>query len=569
MVYGGTASGVITAVAAAREGLSVALLEPRRNLGGMVSGGLGQTDVGQHPELIGGYAREFFENVSRFYGREFMRKFNQNIKQRADLGDVGWYFEPHVAEKVFNDMAKAAGVEVFYNSRLRQKSGVLKVGTRITEIRLEDSERFTGEIFVDASYEGDLMAQSGVSYTWGRESIRVYHESLAGVRPETPNHNFATTGAASLGVRISAYDMHGKLLLGIYPGPKGSAGEGDRKVQAYNFRICLTNDKAKKLPYPRPKNYQPLRYELLLRLLKAFVEKNGRSPHMNELVIVSKLPNDKTDINNRGPFSTNDLNMSWEYPNANYRRRTEIWQDHVDYVQGFLYFLSTDSRVPHDLQDEVNEYGLAKDEFVDNNHWPPQLYIREARRMVGDFVMKQRDIQGEGREKADVIGMGAYNSDSHNVQRLATPDGYVENEGNMEVPVEPYQIPYRVILPKRREATNLLVPVCLSASHVAYSTLRMEPQYMIIGHAAGLAAKMAIQNGSAVQDVNAKALSAKLWSQGAILESKPATSQPRVKVKPSRSINQYGFGLAWFGYCATLKQSSRIKITRIRCEVAA
>jgi hypothetical protein len=514
VVYGGTAGGVVMAVAAAREGLKVALVEPRRNLGGMVSGGLGETDISPTPGVIGGYSLEFFGRVSRHYGRDVARKFNAEIG-RARFGDAGWYFEPHVAEGIFKEMIKEAGVTVFYNHRLRERGGVRKKGTRITEIRTENGATFAAAIFADATYEGDLMAQAKVSYTWGREPSAQYDESLAGVRAETPRHNFST-----MGVRVSPYDEKGKLLPGVHPGPKGKPGDGDRKVQAYNFRVCLTKVKENQLPYPRPQSYDPHRYELMARLLKALVEKNGRAPKMNEIMIVSPMPNGKTDINNRGAVSTNNVNMSWGYPEGDYKTRARIWQDHVDYVQGFFYFLANDSRVPKDLQVEVNSYGIPKDEFADNNHWTHQLYVREARRMVGDFVMTQRDIQTE-RTKPDVIGMGSYNSDSHNVQRVPTPDGYTENEGNMEVPVQPYQIPYRVLLPKRAEATNLLVPVCFSASHVAYSTLRMEPQYMILGQAAGVAAKMAIDKQVAVQDVDAKALTAKLGAQKAVTEWTP------------------------------------------------
>jgi hypothetical protein len=233
-----------------------------------------------------------------------------------------------------------------------------------------------------------------------------------------------------------------------------------------------------------------------------------------------KMPKGKTDTNNNGPFSTDYIGGNWDYPEANYATRARIWQAHVDYIQGFLYFLANDPQVPVPLHDEINRWGLAKDEFTDNGNWPHQLYVREARRMVGEYVMAQKDIQDDLR-KPDVIGMGSYNSDSHNIQRVATPDGAVENEGDMQVPVTPYQIPYRMLLPKRAEAINLFVPVCFSASHVAYSTLRMEPQYMILGHATGVAARMAIRAGVAVQDVDTAALSARLKQQRAVFEWAP------------------------------------------------
>jgi hypothetical protein len=491
VVYGGTAGGVITAVSAAREGLKVALLEPREHVGGMVSGGLGATDFGKKA-VIGGLSLEFFERVGRRYGEP-----------------IGWYFEPHVAEEVFREMLKEAGVPVFFRHRLREKTGVGKTGTTVNEIRLENGAVFRGKLFADASYEGDLMAQAGVSYTWGREGIAQYGESLAGVRDKTPKHQFL--------VRVSAHDEKGRLLPEIQPGPKGEPGQADRKVQAYNFRLCLTDVKENQVPYPKPKGYDPKRYALLARYIQAFNQANSRPPRMGELMNPVRMPKGKTDTNNNGPFSTDYIGANWDYPEADYATRERIWQAHVDYIQGLLYFLANDPSVPAVLHDEINRWGLAKDEFTDNGNWPRQLYVREARRMVGEYVMTQKDIQDDLR-KPDVIGMGSYNSDSHNIQRVATPDGAVENEGDMQVPVTPYQIPYRMLLPKRAEATNLLVPVCFSASHVAYSTLRMEPQYMILGHAAGVAARMAARTGIAVQDVDVKALSERLREQRAVFE---------------------------------------------------
>ncbi len=494
VVYGGTAGGVITAVSAAREGLRVALLEPHGHVGGMVSGGLTATDFGKKA-VIGGISLEFFERVGRRYGEP-----------------IGWYFEPHVAEEVFLEMLKEASVPVFFRHRLREKTGVGKKGTKVIEIRLENGSVFRGAIFADASYEGDLMAQAGVSYTWGREGTAQYGESLAGVRDKTPKHQFL--------VRVPAHDEKGRLLPEIQAGPKGEPGQADRKVQAYNFRLCLTDVKENQVPYPRPKGYDPKRYALLARYIQAFAQANGRPPRMGELMNPVKMPKGKTDTNNNGPFSTDYIGGNWDYPEASYATRAGIWQAHVDYIQGFLYFLANDPQVPAPLHDEINRWGLAKDEFTDNGNWPNQLYVREARRMVGEYVMAQKDIQ-EDLRKPDVIGMGSYNSDSHNIQRLATPDGAVENEGDMQVPVTPYQIPYRMLLPKRAEATNLLVPVCFSASHVAYSTLRMEPQYMILGHATGVAARMALRAGVAVQDVDTGALSARLKEQRAVFEWAP------------------------------------------------
>jgi hypothetical protein len=494
VVYGGTAGGVIMAVSAAREGVKVALLEPRDHVGGMVSGGLTATDFGKKA-VIGGLSLEFFERVGRRYGQP-----------------IGWYFEPHVAEEVFREMLKEAGVPVFFRHRLREKTGVGKKGTTITEIRMENAAVFRAALFADATYEGDLMAQAGVSHTWGREGSAQYGEALAGVRDKTPKHQFL--------MRVAAHDEKGRLLPEIQSGPKGEPGQADRKVQAYNFRLCLTDVKENHVPYPKPKRYDARRYALLARYIDAFAAANGRPPKMGELMNPVRMPNGKTDTNNNGPFSTDYIGANWEYPEADYATRERIWQAHVDYIQGFLYFLANDPQVPAVLHDEINRWGLAKDEFTDNGNWPNQLYVREARRMVGEYVMTQKDIQDELR-KPDVIGMGSYNSDSHNIQRVATPEGAVENEGDMQVPVTPYQIPYRMLLPKRNEAINLLVPVCFSASHVAYSTLRMEPQYMILGHAAGVAARMALRAGVAVQDVDTRALSARLKEQRAVFEWAP------------------------------------------------
>ncbi|MBV6432946.1 MAG: hypothetical protein IANPNBLG_03093 [Bryobacteraceae bacterium] len=309
-------------------------------------------------------------------------------------------------------------------------------------------------------------------------------------------------------------------------------------MQAYNFRLVLSDDPANQAPYPKPKHYDPKRYELLARLVEAYRKKADHPLRMNEFFLPANIPNHKADFNNYGAFSTDYIGGNWDYPNASYARRAEIWEDHVEYTKGLLWFFAHDPRVPKPLQDEVNRWGLAKDEFPDTDHWPHQLYIREARRMIGEYVMTQKDIQTD-RVKPDPIGMGSYNSDSHNIQRVLTSGGFVMNEGDMEVPVQPYQIPYRMITPRRAEATNLLVPVCFSASHVAYSTLRMEPQYMIIGQAAGIAAKMAIESGRPVQEIDTAALTRTLRSEGAIMEYVPSSQNPVLsgfrRILPSRA----------------------------------
>lgn len=501
VVYGGTAGGVMTAVSGARSGLTVALLEPGRHIGGMVSGGLSHTDVGRR-EVIGGAALEFYWRAGLHYG----------LPQY--LQDFAWYMEPKVAERILREMLQQANVTVLLERRLRETTGVHHRDGIVSSIDMENGESYAAKVFADCTYEGDLMAQAGVSFTWGRESVAQYGESLGGVRQETPKHQFL--------VDLSPYGPDGKLLPEISAGPAGEPGSADRKVQAYNFRLILSHDPANQVAYPKPERYDAAQFELLARLLAA-------SPKLNfgDVTSIGPIPNRKADFNNNGPYSTDFIGHSWEYPNGSYARRAEILREHEEYTKGFFWFLTHDPRVPATLRKEAGEWGLAADEFTDNHNWPQQLYIREARRMVGEYVMSQRDIQTE-LTKPDAIAMGSYNSDSHNVQRIVNAAGFVRNEGDMQVPVKPYQIPYRVLLPKRAEARNLLVPVCFSATHVAYSTLRMEPQYMMMGHAAGVAAAIAIRKGIAVQDVDTAALARTLVSQGAILEYVPSSQIPMI-----------------------------------------
>lgn len=495
-VYGGTAGGVMTAVAGARNGLKTVLVNPGKHIGGMVSGGLSGTDVGRR-EVIGGMSLEFYWRAGKHYdlGRH--------------LQEIAWMPEPKVAEAIMRNMLRDAGVTLIEECPLREKTGVRKDGARIVEITAVNGSTIRAKVFADCSYEGDLMAQAKVSYTFGREGTSQYGESLAGVRAVTPSHQFA--------VDIPARDENGKLLPEISPDPRGEPGSADKRIQAYNFRVIATDRPENRVPWPKPDNYDPKRYELLARYLTAMTAFTGSPLTFNEVGLLRVVPNGKVDLNNRGGFSTDYIGKNYGYPDGTYAERDRIWKDHEEYQKGFYYFLATDPRVPKPLQEEVLRYGLAKDEFVDTGNWPNQLYIREARRMVGDFVATQKDLQTE-RTKPDVIGMGSYSSDSHNLQRFVNDKGFVENEGDVQVPVQPYQIPYRVLLPKKSEAANLLVPVCFSASHIAYSSLRMEPQYMILGHAAGVAAALAVKNGSAVQDVGVPALQKQLLAEGAVFE---------------------------------------------------
>jgi hypothetical protein len=495
VVYGGTASGVVTAYAAAREGLHVILLEPGTHVGGMVTGGLSATDVA-HFQIIGGYARDFYREAAAHYGVHTLNKH----------GD--WLSEPKVGEAIFNDWLKKAGVEVHFHERLKEHGGVSKSGLHVLSITTEDGKIWQAKIFADCSYEGDLMAQAGVKYTVGREGTEVYNEDLAGVRVDTPKHQFLW--------KISPYNDKGKLMPEVDPGPMGQNGSGDKKVQSYNFRLILTNDPTNKLPWTKPRGYNSSQFELLAKYLEQWKEKMHREPRLGDVMNPVAIPNKEADFNNNGAFSTDFIGHSWTYPDASYAERKKIWDAHMLYTQSFLWFLASDPRVPKPLQDEVNTWGRTKDEFRDTDGWPNQLYIREGRRMVGMYVMKQSDLQ-TNRTKPDSIAMGSYNSDSHNIQRVAMPDGSVRNEGDVQVAVKPYEIAFGTILPKKDQTDNLLVPVCLSASHVAYSSVRMEPQYMMMGQAAGVAAALAIQEKTSVQDVSIKALQTKLRSHKAIL----------------------------------------------------
>ncbi|MBC7928550.1 MAG: FAD-dependent oxidoreductase [Bryobacteraceae bacterium] len=505
VVYGATAGGVMTAVSGARHGLKTVLLEPGRHVGGMATGGLSRTDVGKR-EVIGGLALEFYWLVGQKYD---MNRY---------LNPLAYFYEPKVGEGVMLDMLKQNGVTLLLRHRLREKDGVVREGKRVTSITAENGTKFSGKVFADCSYEGDLLAQAGISYTWGRESSAQYGESLAGVRDRTPFHQFA--------VNVSAKDASGKLLPEISGEPRAEPGSADKGVQAYNFRVIATNTPANRVPWPKPQGYDPKRYELLARLLEAQVKAKGRSPIFHEMTLIARIPNGKADFNNNGAFSTDYIGKNYKYPEGSYAERASIWKDHENYVKGYYYFLANDSRVPKELQAEVREWGLPKDEYTDTGNWPHQLYVREARRMVGEYVVVQKDLQTE-RTKPDVIGMGSYNSDSHNVQRLVNAQGFAENEGDMQVPVQPYQIPFRVLLPKASESENVLVPVCFSATHVAYSSLRMEPQYMILGHAAGVAAAFAIRDKAPVQSVSVEELQKTLKGEGAVFEYVPATEQGR------------------------------------------
>jgi len=493
VVYGATAGGVVAAIAAAKEGVEVLLVEPGNHVGGMVSGGLGRTDMDRQQHVIGGFSREFFVRVGRRYGEE-----------------IAWTFEPHVAESVFRDWLEEAGVTVLFGHRLDR---VIKDGNRILSIGTENGAEFKAPVLIDASYEGDLMARAGVSYFVGREGRDTYGESLAGRREIFPGHH-------QFSVPVSPFAESGELLPYIQMEEDiVRTGDGDDKIQAYCFRICLTEKADNQLPIPKPDGYDPKRFGLVRNHILA---RDG-DVTLGTFLGISRMPNGKTDINSGCPVSTNLLGASWEYPEASYERRQEIWGEHLSWAHGLLYFLGHEPVVPEKIRNEMLRWGLAKDEFTDTGHWPHQLYVREARRMLGEYVLTQHDLQTR-RSKYDSIGMGGYNIDirevewvAFNVFRFPNVQREVLMEGYVSMPVDPYEIPYRSLLPRQNESSNLLVTSCISASQIAYASFRMEPQYMIVGQSAGVAAALAVHENTPVHEINLKDLQQRLRAKGQIL----------------------------------------------------
>jgi len=519
-IYGGTAAGVAAAVQAARMGRTAVIAEFGNHLGGMTSGGLGATDIG-NKKAIGGIAREFYHRVAQRYASdeawqfEKREEFSKRSAGRSPLGDLNapdatlWAFEPHVAESILFGMINEAEVPIYFQQRL---ASVKKEALRITEIAMENGKTYRAKMFIDASYEGDLMAKAGVSFTTGREPNSTYGESLNGIRRDTPKHQFSLP----VDPYLTPGDPGSGLLAFVQGGNAGIPGDGDNAVQAYNFRLCFTQIASNRLPHAPPPMYDPAKYELLARYLEQLVA-SGRTPKLREFWNPVWLPNGKTDINNNGGFSTDFIGGNYEYPNAGYAERARIWQAHEDYVRGFVYFLATNSRVPEKMRDEMQQWGPAKDEFMDTDNWPHQLYIREARRMISDFIMTEQNCRGASQAQ-DSVGLAAYTMDSHNCRRIVR-DSHAENEGDVQVGgFPPYPISYRALIPKKGLCENLLVPVCLSASHIAYGSIRMEPVFMILGQSAATAAVFAIKSSKPIQEINYPQLRERLMKDGQILK---------------------------------------------------
>ena len=508
-IYGGTAAAVTAAVQARQMGKTVIVISPDKHLGGLSGGGLGFTDTG-NKAVIGGLAREFYHRVYQHYQKPEAWRW----ERREQFGNKGqgtvaldgenrtmWIFEPHVAEQVFEDLIKEHQITVIRNEWLNRKTGVRKEGSRIVSIKTLSGKTYAGKMFIDATYEGDLMAAAGVSYHVGRESKNTYAEQWNGVQTGVLHHRHHFGAVKE---KISPYRIPGDPKSGVLPristAPPGEYGAGDKKIQAYCFRLCMTDAAENRVPFPKPAGYDPKQYELMLRIFQAGWRETFQK--------FDRIPNHKTDTNNHGPFSSDNIGYNYDYPDAGYERRRAIIREHEQYQKGWLYFIANDPRVPKDVQDEFRKWGLARDEFKDNGNWPHQIYVREARRMIGAYVMTENELLKK-RLTPDSVGMGSYGIDSHNIQRyIIIPEGatgkdaYVQNEGDIGVSTNgPYQVAYGSLVPKKGHADNLLVPVAVSSSHIAFGSIRMEPVFMILGQSAATAAVMAIDGKLAVQDV--------------------------------------------------------------------
>jgi len=519
VIYGGTCAAVVAAVQAKKLGKSVVIVSPDKHLGGLSSGGLGWTDTG-NKAVIGGLARDFYHRV----WKQYQKSENWKWQKPEEYGGKGqgtaaidgdqktmWIFEPSIAEAVFEEYVKEFDLEVHRDEWLDREKGVDFSDGKIQSITTLSGKTYAGKIFFDATYEGDLIAAAGIDYHVGREANAVYGEEWNGVQVGILHHRHHFGAIDS---PISPYVVPGDPNSGVLPRisseDPGVKGEGDKRVQAYCFRMCLTDHPENRIPFPKPEGYDPKQYELLVRIFDAgWRETFGK---------FDPIPNHKTDTNNHGPFSTDNIGYNYDYPEASYERRREIIQEHVTYQQGWLYFIAHDPRVPKDVQEEMQRWGLPKDEFTDNGNWSHQLYIREARRMIGAFVMTENELRKK-KPTPDSVGMGSYTIDSHNVQRHITSDGFVQNEGDIGVSTNgPYEIAYGSLVPKKEQCSNLMVPVCVSSSHIAFGSIRMEPVFMILAQSAATAAVMAIDGGIPVQDVDYKTLRETLLAEGQVLQ---------------------------------------------------
>ncbi len=520
VIYGATSAGIAAAIQSSRMEKSVLLIEPGSRIGGLTTGGLGRTDIG-NKKAIGGIAREFYHNIWKYYNlpEHWAWEKREDYFQTQATGievdtDAMWAFEPQAALKVYKEMLAPEKVTLVYSQRLDRTNGVIRDGSRIRQIRMENGAVYEGKMFIDATYEGDLMAAAKVSYTYGRESNQEYGETLNGV--QTNRMNLSLKGGISKNAwnhnfvpGVDPYVVKGDkssgLLPFISPEKPGLDGSGDKKIQAFCFRMTLTDHPENRIPFGKPPHYDELDYELLFRNYEA--APNGKIEEMYDYGdpilpwINAKMPNRKTDTNNQKGFSTDFIGQNYLYPEAGYAEREKMIQNHLAYQKGLMWTLAYHPRIPEKVREQVSKWGTCKDEYDGKDGWQQQLYIREARRMVSDYVMTQRNCEGIDIAK-DAIGLGAYGMDSHHTQRYVDVNGYVQNEGNVECSVQsPYPISYRSIVPRQTECTNLLVPVCLSATHIAFGSIRMEPVFMVLGQSSAIAASIAIDKKIALQEI--------------------------------------------------------------------
>lgn len=533
VVYGGSPAAISAAVQVHRMGLECVVVSPDNRIGGLTTGGLGQTDIG-NKNVFGGIALEFYRDIAAWY-RDKKRWTRQKREDYLPDGqcsgtkgdDSMWTFEPSAALAVLENWERRDNLKIVRGEKLdRGKGGVLTRDGRIVSFRTLSGRVFKGKMFVDATYEGDLMAAAGVSYTVGREDNSKYGETLSGCQRKNAVYHQFCRG-------ISAYVIPGDPSSGLLPGvmkDDGRAdGTGDGYVQAYCFRMCLTDDPANRIPFKKPASYDEKTYELLFRQLAARGEKFYASGNERRLPwINSKMPNRKTDTNNRDGFSTDFVGMNWRWPEASYEEREKIFNAHLEYQRGLMWTLANHPRVPESVRKVYSRWGTCRDEFTDGpgDGWQSQLYVREARRMVGSYVMTEANCRGKI-TAGKPVAMAAYTMDSHHVRRIADENGHVSNEGDVQVDRDengvrfpPYPIDYGSIIPKRGECSNLLVPVCLSASHMAFGSIRMEPVFFALGQAAGTAAVQSIKAGCAVQDLPYRPLRDRLVADGQVLALK-------------------------------------------------
>jgi hypothetical protein len=524
VIYGGTSAGIAAAIQAKRMNKSVILIEPDNRIGGLTTGGLGQTDIG-NKIAIGGISREFYERVKAHYDQPENWKWQKREEYR-DGGQTRtgpeenamWTFEPSAALAIYEKWLEEDQISVVKNEKLDRENGVVKENGKITSITTLNGNTYTGKVFIDATYEGDLLASAGVSYRTGRESNSDFGETLNGVHTKLTdttmsglpahnaiNHNFVD----GVDPYVVAGDPSSGLLPYINPDGPGIEGQGDKNLQAYCYRMCLTDHPENRIPFEKPAGYDEKNYELLLRNYEA--GEDG-FPWIN-----SDMPNRKTDTNNRTGFSTDFIGQNYLYPEASYEEREQIKEAHRNYQKGLMWTLANHPRIPDKIRNEVARWGTCKDEFSREDGWQEQLYIREARRMNGVMTMTQYHCEGI-EVVPDPVGMGAYGMDSHHTQRYVNAQGFVKNEGNVEARVAaPYPVSYRAILPKEHECSNLLVPVCLSATHIAFGSIRMEPVFMVLGQSAATAAVMAIDQHSTIHALDYELLRTRLMQDRQVL----------------------------------------------------